>query len=79
MNKKISLNFCFVNFLATYESRIKVLHIFGSSIHSDYENYILENSYAKIFYKHLVAVKMKVNIFIDIFEDKGHPLFMGKA
>ena len=36
----------------------------------------LDNSYAKIFHKHLGAVKIKVNIFKDIFEVKDHPLFM---
>ena len=38
--------------------------------------YFLDNSYANIFQKHLGAVKIKVNIFIDIFEVKDHPLFM---
>ena len=39
----------------------------------------LDNSYAKIFHKHLGAVKIKVNIFIDIFEVKDKPLCMGLA
>ena len=39
--------------------------------------YFLDNSYAKIFQKHLGTVKMKVNMFKDIFEVKDHPLFMG--
>ena len=39
--------------------------------------YFLDNSYANIFQKHLGAVKIKVNIFIDIFEVKDPPLFMG--
>ena len=36
----------------------------------------LDNSYTKIFHKHLGAVKIKVNMFIDIFEVKD-PLFLG--
>jgi len=36
----------------------------------------LDNCYAKIFHKLLGVVRIKVNIFIDIFEVKDHPLFM---
>ena len=34
--KETSLKFYFVNFSATFQSRIKILHIFNSPINADY-------------------------------------------
>ena len=36
-----------------------------------------DNYYAKIFHKHWGWVKIKLNIFMDIFEVNDHPLCMG--
>ena len=71
------------NFSATYESRIKVLHIFQQPHSYRLRDitliWFLDNSYVKIFHKHWGGVKIKVIIFIDIFEVKDQPLCMGFA
>ena len=60
------IKFYLVTFSATNESRIKVLPIFK---HADYKN-----SYAKIFHKHLGAVKIEGNISL-IFLKSNTTLF----
>ena len=39
----------------------------------------LDNSYAKLRYKHWGGVKVKVKIFMNIFEVSDHPLCIGPA
>ena len=64
-----------MNFSATYESSFA--HFSAALFTQITLISRLDHFYAKIFHKHLGAVKIKVNIFIDIFEVKDHPLFMG--
>ena len=81
--KKNSLKFYFVNFSAAYESRIKVLHIFQQPLLMQITKMtlaqFLDNFWAKIFNKPWGDLKIKVSIFMEVFEGSNHPFWLGPA
>ena len=79
--KKTSLKFYFVNLSATYESRRKVLHILAllMQISKMTLTQFLGNFWAKIFKKPWGGSKIKVSLFMEVFEGSNHPFWVGPA
>ena len=60
----------------------KFCTFFNSSIHDDLKMTLTkfqDNFLAKIFNKHRGGVKIKVNVFMEVFEVSNNPLWVGPA